>query len=146
MTMKIPLTHRSRVLMIAAILMGATTGTAFADTSLRLGTTFPGWDKLGSTGVEGRIEESVADLAGDYARQLGRFCSLPEVFLRENSSSVLTAMVFYETYLPYGSREEVLLDTYDQRVSVVHREYGGDALVVLIELDGLGVAMAVCGI
>ena len=130
----------------AAILLATLLGTSFADTSLRLGATFPGWDKLSTYGVEGELAEAVADLASDYARPLGRFCSLPEVFRRAGSSSVLTALGFYEGYLPYGSREEVLLDTYDQRVSVVHTSYGGEALVLLIDLDDLGVAMAVCGI
>ncbi len=128
------------------ILVLTTVGAAFADTSLRLGATFPGWDKLSSFGVEGQVEESMADLASDYARQLGRFCSLPEVFLRENSSSILTALIHYETYLPFNSEEEVLLDSFDQRVSIVHKSFGGDALVVMVDLDDLGIAMAVCGV
>lgn len=118
----------------------------FADTSLRLGATFPGWDKLGSTGAEGRLEEMVVDLARGYARQIGSYCSLPEVFLREGSTSWRSALLFYETYLPYGAREEVLLESRTQRVSIVRRSYGGDAMVVLVEIDDLGVAMAVCGI
>lgn len=129
-----------------SILALTTLCSAFADTSLRLGATFPGWDKLSSFGVEGQVEESMADLATDYARQLGRFCSLPEVFLRENSSSILTALIHYETYLPFNSEEEVLLDSFDQRVSIVHKSFGGDALVVMVDLDELGIAMAVCGV
>lgn len=128
----------------AAALLAMLLSPALAGTSLNLGATFPGWDELSSYGPEARVADAVADLASDYARQLGRFCSLPEVFLRDGSSSVLTALVFYQGYLPYGSREEVLLDSFDQRVSVVHKSFGGDALVLLIDLDDLGVAMAVC--
>ncbi len=130
----------------AAALLAMLLSPALAGTSLNLGATFPGWDELSSYGPEARVADAVADLASDYARQLGRFCSLPEVFLRDGSSSVLTALVFYQGYLPYGSREEVLLDSFDQRVSVVHKSFGGDALVLLIDLDDLGVAMAVCRI
>jgi len=131
---------------LAIVVLAAIAGMGFADVSLRLGVVFPGWEKLGSREVEGQIEESVTELAKDYARQLGRFCSLPEVLLREASSSILTALIFYEGYLPFGAREEVLLDSFDQRVSVVHMNTGGDALVVMVDLDDMGVAMAVCGI
>jgi len=119
---------------------------ALADFSLRLGTVFPGWDKLDRSGPERQLSESMTDLASDYARQLGRFCSLPEAFLRDGSSSVLSAVVFYETYLPYGATERVLLDTVEQRVSVVRTGTGSEVLVLLVRLDRLGVGMVACGI
>lgn len=133
-----------RTLAVAGLL--ATLSVGFADTSLRLGATFPGWDKLRSTGAEGRLEEMVVDLARGYARQIGRYCSLPEVFLRERSTSWRSALLYYESYLPYGAREEVLLESRTQRVSIVRPNFGSDAMVVLVVLDDLGVAMAVCGI
>ncbi|HZW99031.1 MAG TPA: hypothetical protein VFF10_03150 [Trueperaceae bacterium] len=140
------LTHKLRRALRATALVAAIGSVAFADTSLRLGATFPGWDKLSSSGADGRVAEALIDLARGYARQLGRFCSLPEAFLRERSSSLLSALVFYEGYLPYGSREEVLLDSFDQRVSIVRLPLRREVLVVLVDVDDLGVAMVVCDI
>ena len=128
-----------------ALLLGAPTA-ALADYSLRLGADFPGWTELRRTGADGQVHESMTDLARRYALQLGRFCSLPEVFLRDSSSSILTALVFYEGFLPYGSSERVLLDSVDQRVSIVTSSYGSETLVLLVRLDRLGVAMAACSI
>jgi len=128
-----------------ALLLGAPTA-ALADYSLRLGAVFPGWTELRRTGADGQVHESMTDLARRYALRLGRFCSLPEVFLRDSSSSILTALVFYEGFLPYGSSERVLLDSVEQRVSIVTSSYGSETLVVLARLDRLGVAMAACAI
>lgn len=97
-------------------------------------------------GVNGRLDDSMTDLASRYARQLGRYCSLPEAFLREASSSIITALPFYEGFLPYGSTERVLLDTFDQRVSIVRLGTGAEALVLLVRLDRQGVGMVVCGL
>lgn len=124
----------------------ATSTAAFADVSLRLGTVFPGWDELGNSGADRQLSATMTDLASGYARQLGRFCSLPETFLRESSSSILTALVFYEGFLPHGSSERVLLDTFDQRVSIVTSRTGTENLVLLVKLDRLGVGMVVCSV
>lgn len=146
MTLESP-SKRPRWLTVCAFaILLATSNAAFADVSLNLGTVFPGWDKLGRTGAEGQISDSITDLASGYARQLGRFCSLPEAFLRESSSSIITALVFYESFLPYDSSERVLLDTFDQRVSIVTLRPRSEALVLLVRLDRLGVGMVVCAI
>ncbi len=113
---------------------------AFADMSLKLGTSFPGWDKLPT---RGSLYNSAEDLIKSYARQVGHSCYSPELFVRDRSISISTALIFYEGYLPYGSRESVLLDNYDQRVSMVRRSYGSDALVVLIKGND-GIYMIIC--
>lgn len=127
---------------LTALLMLTFGSFALADTSLRLGAVFPGWDKLGS----GAIYDSGVNLGRGYARQLGGFCSLPEVFLRTQSSSIVTAEVFFESYLPFGSDEQVLLRDASQRVSVVSLRFGQDVLTAMFEVRGTGVGLVVCGL
>lgn len=134
---------RQRVARVALFLFVSLVGaTAFADTSLRLSTSLPGWDKVRS----GPIEQSVENLARDYARQLGQFCSLPEVFVRSRSSSIISAESSFTTHLPFNSREEVLLRSSSQRVSVVYPPFGSNALAVMVVIEGSGVALGICGL
>lgn len=116
-----------------------------ADVSLRLSSVSPGWEKLESYGRDAGLHDPAVDLAESYARQLGRFCSLPEVFLRESSNSILSAKLFYEAYLPHGSREEVLLESADQRVSIVHMGLGSGVLTVMVVVDRTGTVLILCG-
>lgn len=113
---------------------------AQADTSLTLGATFPGWDRL----REGSLVSAAEDLVEDYARQAGHLCTRPEVFLRDGTRSLISAMTFYESYLPVGSDEVVLLEDLEQRVSLVTTPTSvGEVMVVHVVLDG-GVLMVVC--
>lgn len=129
----------------AIIMLAFLFSSASADVSLRLSSVFPGWEKLDSYGRDAGLHDSAVDLAESYARQLGRYCSLPEVFLRESSNSILSAKLFYEAYLPYGSREEVLLESTEQRVSIVHRNLGSSVFAVMVVVDRTGTVLILCG-
>lgn len=113
---------------------------SFAGTSLKLGATFPGWDK---EPTYGSVYNSAESLIKGYARQIGHSCFTPEVFYRSGTSSLITAVIFYEPYLPYGSNERVLLDSYDQRVSLVSPRFGSDVLVVLAPVSS-GTFLILC--
>lgn len=127
-----------RILIVTLQLAGAVL--AQAGTSINLGTTIPGWDRIRTGGMV----TSAEDLARDYALQVSHTCVSPEVSLRERSRSLLSAMTFYETYLPFGSEEVILLEDYEQRVSMVTTPSSvGEVMVVHLLLDG-GVLMIVC--
>ena len=101
--------------LIILLLALAFLSSANAGTSIKLGTTFPGWDRVRS----GPTFDAATDLARGYARQIGHVCTMPEVFVRERSTSIITALVFYQGFLPYGASERVLLDSIDQRVAMI---------------------------
>lgn len=123
---------------LAALLALATL--AQAGTSLKLGAAFPGWDRL----REGSLVTSAEELVEDYARQAGHSCFRPEVFLRDRSTSLWSALTFYESSLPYDSEETVLLEDRDQRVSLVTGPTSIDeVMVVHVALED-GVLMIVC--
>jgi hypothetical protein len=113
---------------------------AMAGTSIKLGATFPGWDRVRS----GTTFDAATDLTRGYARQIGHICTMPEVFVRERSTSIITALVFYQTYLPYGASERVLLDGIDQRVALISsRTMFSDVLSVMVSTRS-GVVLVLC--
>ena len=121
------------VLVLAAV--------AFAGTSVKLGAVFPGWDRLRT----GNLHDDAAALARDYGRQIGHVCTFPEVFLRDRSSTIRAAELFYESYLPFGSRETMLLETSSQRVSLVVRSTSRiEVLSVMVVLRSAGVVLVLC--
>lgn len=127
-----------RVAVVALILLLASV--AFADSSLKLGAVFPGWDRVRSGG----LYDAAVDMARDYGRQVGHFCSLPEVFFRDRATSILTAELFYESYLPFGSSEVMLLESRDQRVAMIRRSTSpSDVLSVMVALRS-GVVLVLC--
>ena len=128
----------ARVLLIALLLSLA--ASTLAGTSLKLSTTLPGWDRERS----GPTFDAATDLARGYARQLGRVCSMPEVFVRDQSSSIRTALLFYENYLPYGAIERVLLDGATQRVALIaSRMLITDVMSVMLATRS-GVVLVLC--
>lgn len=127
------------MLCLSMALVFAVVTPASADVSLTLGSVLPGWDKADA----GPLHDSAGTLARSYAQQLGRTCFRPEVFVRDNTSSLVIAKVFYEPYLPYGSNEQVLLDDVKQRVSIVTPQVGAGTLTVMVALDH-AVVLIVC--
>lgn len=125
--------------LFAALLLSLT-ASALAGTSIKLGATFPGWDRERS----GPTFDAATDLARGYGRQVGHLCTMPEVFVRERSTSIITALVFYETYLPYGATERVLLDSVTQRVALISsRMLMTDVMSVMIATRS-GVVLVLC--
>ena len=125
---------------IAIVATFAFAGTAVAGTSLVLGATFPGWDRIRTGG----LEEAASDLEKDYAREVGHSCSRTEVLLRGQSGSIITGLVFYEGFLPFGSNEQVLLNTADQRVAIITKSNSfSDVLSVMVRIDG-GIVLVLC--
>ena len=123
------------VLALVAVL-----GSAHGGVSLTLGVVLPGWDEVESV----RFEEAAEDLAKDYARQLGHACIRPEVFVRSNTRTVMSALLFYEVWLPAGSTENVVLDDWNQRVSLISKPYAyAPVLSVLLSTD-MGVILILC--
>ena len=113
---------------------------AMAGTSIKLGATFPGWDRVRS----GPTFDAATDLARGYGRQIGHVCTMPEVFVRERSTSIITALVYYQTYLPHGASERVLLDGIDQRVALISsRTMFSDVLSVMVSTRS-GVVLVLC--
>ena len=128
----------NRLLLLVLVLTFASV--AFAGTSVKLGATFPGWDQIRSGPTHG----AASDLARGYARQIGHVCTMPEVFIRERSTSVITALVFYQSFLPYGASERVLLDGIDQRVALISlRSRASDVLSVIVATRS-GVVLVLC--
>ena len=69
---------------------------------------------------------------------------MPEVFERERTPSIVTALGFYEGFLPIGASERVLLDSFDQRVALVSsRTMPLDALSVMVATRS-GVVLVLC--
>lgn len=129
-------TNRFVVVALVLVLFSS----AMAGTSIKLGATFPGWDRVRS----GPTFDAATDLARGYARQIGHVCTMPEVFVRERSTSIITALVFYQTYLPHGASERVLLDGIDQRVALISsRTLFSDVLSVMVSTRS-GVVLVLC--
>jgi hypothetical protein len=131
--------HRlARVLV--ALIACLSLGSALAGVSIKLGAVFPGWDVLRS----GSLHAAATDLARDYSRQISHVCFSPEVFLRESSTSLITARIFYDGYLPVGASEHVLLDDFDQRVTLVSgRTVLSDVLSIMV-VTRSGVVLILC--
>jgi len=90
-------------------------GSALTGTRRKLGAVFGRWVRI----RRGTLEQSASDLAPDDAGQLSHSCISPEVFRREGNGSIVRALVFYEPLSPAGASEDVLLESVDQRVSLV---------------------------
>ena len=114
------------------------TSIAWAGVSITLGSVFPGWDKIRS----GSVHAAATDLARGYARDVRHSCTMPEVFVRDRASSIRSALIFYEPYLPRGSSEQVLLDRRDQRVAMINHRTR-DVLSVMVATSG-GVVLILC--
>ena len=125
---------------LALVLLLSSVAGASAATSLKLGAVFPGWDQVRS----GPTYDAAGSLARDYARQIGHFCGMPEVFVRERTTSIVTALVFYEGFLPFGASERMLLNSVDQRVTLVSsRTLMADVLSVMVATRS-GVVLVLC--
>lgn len=110
------------------------------DVSLKLGVVLPGWD-----GVQrAMLEQSAADRAQRHARRLGHVCALPEVFVNTNARTLRDAHLSYKTWLPSGSREEVFLDDFDQRVSLISRPNAYVPVLSVLALTDVGVLLILC--
>ncbi len=122
------------------VLVLALFSSALAGTSIKLGATFPGWDRVRS----GPTFDAATDLARGYARQIGHVCTMPEVFVRERSTSIITALVFYQSFLPHGATERVLLDGIDQRVALISSRTLLSGVLSVMASTRSGVVLVLC--
>ena len=127
-----------RVLALVTLLLACSV--ALAGTSIKLGAVFPGWDQVRS----GSLYNSASDVARDYSRQIAHVCIRPEVFVRDRSTTIMSAKLYYEMYLPFGSNERVLLENRDVRVAMIStRTSFSDVLSVLVATHS-GVVLILC--
>lgn len=122
------------------VLVLAIVSSASASTSLKLGATLPGWDRVRS----GPAFDAATDLARGYGRQIGHVCTLPEVFIRGSSTSIITALVFYQSFLPHGASERVLLDGIDQRVAMISSRTLVSGVLSVMAATRSGVVLVLC--
>ena len=126
-----------KVLMFALLLLAST---ALAGTSLKLGAVFPGWDQIRSGG----LYDSASDIARSYSRQVAHVCIRPEVFIREQSMSIMSAKLFYEPFLPFNSSERVLHEDREVRVAMISsRTRVSDVMSIMIATRS-GVVLILC--
>lgn len=130
--------HLKRV--VIGVLLFASASLGMADMSLMLGTSFIGWENQATSGS---TFASARTLITGYAGQIGHACFQPELFFRSGSTSVLTAKLYYDMGLPFGAEEDVLLDSYDQRVALITQSFGSAVLSVLVSGDS-GVFLILC--
>ncbi len=127
-----------RVLALVTLLLACSV--ALAGTSIKLGAVFPGWDQVRS----GSLYNSASDVARDYSRQIAHVCIRPEVFVRDRSTTIMSAKLYYEMYLPFGSNERVLLENRDVRVAMIStRTSFSDVLSVMVPTRS-GVVLILC--
>lgn len=140
MTIRLALNMNRILRSVAALTIAVIMSTGMADSSLKLGSYFSGWDKLARTH---QSFPSAERLIIGYANQVGHSCFSPELFHRGGSTSLLTAKLYYDMGLPIGATERVLLDSYDQRVAMISRRIGSDVLAVLVSGTS-GVFLILC--
>ena len=127
----------TKVFVFALVILAST---AMAGTSLNLGAVFPGWDQIRS----GALYDSAAGVARSYSRQVAHVCARPEVFVRERSTSIMSAKIFYESYLPFNSSERVLLENREVRVAMISsRTRVRDVMSIMIATPS-GVVLVLC--
>jgi hypothetical protein len=127
-----------RFLLVTLALALATS--AFAASSLKLGTSFPGWERVRS----GVTFDTAMGVARRYAGQIGRFCTMPEVFVRTQAPSIPTAVFHYRGYLPYGATERVLRDAFDHRVALISSRALPSGVLSVMATTRSGVALVLC--
>lgn len=104
----------AQTILAVAVLMSFPS--ALAGFSLRLGVPLLGWERL----FTGSVFESGLALGRAQAARQGSLCAMPEVFLRESSETIASALLFLP--VPAGFLEEPLIDTASLRVSRVDEE------------------------
>lgn len=112
---------------------------AAAGASLKLGTVLPGWDELRSSNLHG----AATRLVGDYSAQVRHFCVQPEVFMLA-ARSLPDARAAYESTLPAASRQRLLVDDADQRVTMVMTPTSTQEVMAILALTDGGVVLILC--
>lgn len=114
-------------------------GQATAAASLKLGAVLPDWSEVHG----GNLHGAASRLVSDYSAQLRHFCVQPEVFLLASAGSIQGARSAYDAQLPAASRQRVLVDTTDQRVTMIITPSGQEVMAILA-VTSSGVVLIVC--
>jgi len=131
----------TRTLRLVLVLMIVTAAaTASAGTSIKLGAVFPGWDQVRTGG----LYDSASDIARSYSRQIAHVCVRPEVFVRDRATSIMSAKLFYESYLPIGSSERVLLENREVRVAMISTRTSFSDIMSVMLATRSGVVLILC--
>jgi len=126
-----------RLLLVTTVLWLCASAAAAA--SLKLGTVLPGWDELRS----GNLHSAATRLVGDYSAQVRHFCVQPEVFMLA-ARSLPDARSAYEATLPSASRQRLLVDAADQRVTMVMTPTSTQEVMAVLALTDGGVVLILC--
>ena len=113
---------------------------AAAAASLKLGAVLPDWSELRS----GNLHHAASQLVGDYSAQVRHFCVQPEVFLLGSATSIQVAQAAYESHLPSRSKQRVLVDSIDQRVTMVSAAPSGQEVMAILARTDSGVLLILC--
>jgi hypothetical protein len=127
-----------RFLLVTLVLALATS--ALAASSLKLGTNFLGWERVRS----GATFDVAMGVARRYAWQAGRACMMPEVFVRTQATSLMTAVFYYRTNLPYGATERVLRETFEHRVALISSRTSPSGVLSVMAATRSGALLVLC--
>lgn len=115
-------------------------GQVSAAASLKLDAVLPDWNELRS----GTLHRTASRLVEDYSAQVRHFCVQPEVFLLPSATSIQGGRDAYEPRLPATSRQRVLVDAADQRVTMVTTPVSGREVMAVLALTSSGVVLILC--
>lgn len=127
-----------RLLLTFTILL--TVAQVWAAASLKLGAVLPAWSEVRA----GTLHSAATRLVEDYSAQVRHFCVIPEVFLLPSATSIQGARDAYEVFLPNASRQRLLVDASDQRVTMVVMPASSQEVMAVLALTGSGVLLILC--
>ena len=130
---------RAFVLLVALALCGA----ALADVSLTLNSVLIGFTKISSYDQPDLVAAADSLIQG-YAGQLSMACGLTEVFTYDSSDSVEYSYMMLTTWIGSNGVPRAVSTSAQQKIFIVYKQYGGDALGVLYALDSGGVLLITC--
>jgi hypothetical protein len=117
-----------------------TIGQVWAAASLKLGAVLPAWSEVRT----GALHGAATRLVEDYSSQVRHFCVIPEVFLLPSATSIQGGRDAYEAFLPTASRQRLLVDASDQRVTMIVTPVTGQEVMAVLAMTASGVLLILC--
>jgi hypothetical protein len=131
---------RSRTVRLLLAFIILSVAHVWAAASLKLGAVLPDWSEV----RHGTVHSAATRLVEDYSAQVRHFCVIPEVFLLPSATSIEGGRDAYERFLPTASRQRLLVDASDQRVTMVVIPASGLEVMSVLALTGSGVLLILC--